>query len=138
MTDLPELLQELADLIGLQMAWRLAEVKGGQSVFIPKVIPEDHWLADIVGLDNARLIAAYITTGAGVTVMIPKGEAVSRAKKLALVKKMIEGGASANQIAAAANITQRHVFRQKAALKGRLHNRQLDLFASLDDQGENT
>lgn len=133
MIELPELLKELSDLVGLQMALRLAEAKGGQQVYIPHKVSEGHWLADLVGIENARAICAYLTVDAGVHVTIPKGEALTRARRVASVAKMIDQGMSSNQIAAAANITQRHVFRQKAALKGRLHNQQPSLFDLLGE-----
>ncbi len=133
MIELPELLQELSDVVGLPMALRLAEAKGGQQVYIPHRVSEGHWLTELVGIENAKAICAYLTVDAGVHITIPKGDALTRARRVATVAKMLDEGRSSNQIAAATNMTQRHVFRQKAALKGRLHNQQPTFFDLLGE-----
>lgn len=132
MNQLPEMLRELVDLVGLAATMRLVEAKGGQQVFIPNKVTPEHWLSQIVGFENAEIISAYFTHEVGIHIILPKADAFHRSKRLALVAKMVDAGASSNAIAAAANITRRHVFRQKVALKGRLHNRQPSLFDALD------
>ncbi|PWE52136.1 helix-turn-helix domain-containing protein [Metarhizobium album] len=137
MTQLPALLVEIADVIGLPAALKLAEAKGGQQVFIPNQVEPDHWLAQLLGLNDAQQLASYFTHETGAKgIVVPKAEALRYGRRMELVKKLLAEGRSANDIAARANLTRRDVFRKKQQLRERQQLPQLDLFADKKiDQG---
>jgi hypothetical protein len=125
---LPPLLQEIADVVGLAAAMKLAEIKGGQRVFVPDAVDADHWLAQLIGTDKATALAFYFTHDGGVHLDIPKGELLRRAQRNDLIAKLIADGRSANDIAAAVDLTRRHIFRKKRQMKDGADNPQTDLF----------
>ncbi len=74
---LPGVLQEIAELIGLPATLKLVESYGGVRLYVPKRIDDDHALARLIGLDNARLLSdAY---GAEEHFDIPRAVAATRA-----------------------------------------------------------
>lgn len=137
MAQLPALLVEIAEIVGLPAALKLAQAKGGQQVFIPNKIPEEHWLAQLIGRAEAQRLADYFTHEIGAKgIPIPKAETIRHRRRMALVKKLLAEGRSANDIAARADLTRRDVFRKKRQLLERQDHPQLDFFPlKEDDQG---
>ena len=117
MTKLPGSLQEIADVIGLAAAIKLAEQKGGQQVFIPNKLSETHWLIGLMGEDKARDLVAYFTHETGTHILIPKAEVLRRAKKAEMVAALLAEGHSANTIAERTQLTRRQIFRKKSQLR---------------------
>lgn len=126
--ELPALIREIADIVGLPAALKLAEAKGGQQIFIPNVVPADHWLVDLIGKTAANALSAYFTHETGEHLQIPKAEILRHRSRLTMVKTLLAEGRSANDIAAMADLSRRDVFRKKKQLRERQEHPQLDMF----------
>ena len=134
MNGLPQILQEIAEVINLDAALKLAEAKGGQRISIPGHLRSDHWLVDVMGMDNAQAFCKYFTNGSRVHLEVPFGPTSSQARREALIARLIKEGKSANQIAAAAHVTRRTVFAKRVKHKSQTPKLP-DLFDSLNKRG---
>ena len=76
LTDLPDSLRELAELIGLPSAMILTDRWGGVRLNIPVRMGPDHPLALYLSLKAARKLAGYY---GGDRIAVPCGRAVMRA-----------------------------------------------------------
>lgn len=117
--DLPPLLAEIAEVAGIDAALAIAEAKGGQAVIIPTRLRDDHWLVQLVGMEKAEKLCAHFTSGyRRQKLSIPLGPAGSflqeRRRRARVMADAQAGGASANQIAVKAGITERSVRRFRA------------------------
>jgi hypothetical protein len=129
-TDLPGILQEIADVAGEDAALIVAKMVGGRRAYFPPVPKPDHWLARAVGLDKARAICQHFTGGKHVELFVPLGPAGSRARRHRLIAELIDEGASETRIVAAAGVTRATVYRHRKARLGQKRNlRQGDLFS---------
>lgn len=126
---LPPLLQDIADCVGLDVALKLAEAKGGQRISVPGKMRRDHWLALLLGFEKAQAFSAYVTDGNSVHLDVPFGPATNR---YAATQALIDKGLSANEIAAKMDITRRTVFDRKAKMQKCLAPPQKDAVAQLD------
>ncbi len=117
--DLPPLLAEIAEVVGIDAALAIAEAKGGQRVTIPGRLSNGHWLVKAIGRDKAEQISAHFVAGSGgrLGLDIPLGPTGSylaeRRRRHRLVTQALADGATTNQAAQRAGITRRSVFRQK-------------------------
>lgn len=121
--DLPQLLSEIAEVAGISAALAVAEAKGGQEVFIAAHLKPDNWLVQAVGMEKARLISDHFCSGrARLKVTIPLGPSGSylaeRRRRAKAMAEALQAGASANDIARAAGVTNRTArrFRNRARL----------------------
>lgn len=128
---LPPILAEIAEVISFQAAMRLAEAKGGQRISIPSKVYEGHWLVEVLGMKDATAFSNYFTNGSNVYLDVPFGPTSFRARREARIAKMIEEGKSANEIAAANQITRRYVFEKKRQHKAGENSSLPDLFDQL-------
>lgn len=119
---LPQLLRELADIIGLDATLKLTEAYPGVSIYVPAVPRPHHKLASIIGYDN--LVALSDIYGKDYLAM-PKLDAAVRQIKHALIRDM-QGKFSARQMALATGYTTRRVLQIKS--QGNDHDQQQDLF----------
>ncbi|MBF0448444.1 MAG: hypothetical protein HQL67_09610 [Magnetococcales bacterium] len=106
-SDLPGSLVEIKEVVGLQGALTLLNRCGGTRLFIPRRLKAQHKLADLLGLEAARLMSAYF---GGETLTIVRG---SRAKKLARNRSLIRrynGGERVAELAVAFELTERQVY----------------------------
>lgn len=121
--ELPALLAEIAEVAGIDAALAIAEAKGGQSVIVPTRLRADHWLSVAVGQDKAEIISRHFTSGhRRQELVIPLGPSGSflaeRRRRARLIAEANARGASANQIAQEAGITERSVRRFRAKIRG--------------------
>ncbi len=115
---LPPGLRDIADVIGLDAALKLAQAKGGQRIAVPGRICDGHWLIEVMGREKAEELSRYLTDGNRIHLDVPFGPTHSGARRNALTYQMLDNGASANEVAAATGVTRRTVFRQKAKRDG--------------------
>ena len=125
--DLPPLLEEIAEVAGIDAALAIADAKGGQQVFIVAHLRPGNWLIQAVGLDKAKLISDHFCSGRlRQKLTIPLGPAGSyqafRRRTVRALEEAASRGASANEMAAAAGVTTRAVHRFRA--RRRQHNNQ--------------
>jgi len=128
-TWLPPLLNQIADVAGLDAALALANARGGSRVSFPAKLPKEHWLIDCVGHDAAALICEEFRGGNyGGQVDLPVGPTGSANAVRRAVDQMIKDGMSADQIAMKMKVHRTTVFRRKANLC--LKDNQPDLFST--------
>lgn len=99
--DFPErlwftpLLNKIADIAGTKAAILIGHEKSGQLIYIPEKMSEDHWLALLIGFDNA---AALSETFGSQKLDIPPAIGGEKRKRAALLADMIDKGYSINTI----------------------------------------
>ncbi|MCW5720410.1 MAG: hypothetical protein KIS86_04630 [Devosia sp.] len=108
---LPPLMVEIAEVAGISAAWALVRSRGGTKVYIPHDVRQDHWLAQLVGLEEGRLICQRF---GGNDIILPNAKA--QQVRQAMVDAL-NAGATTNEVARQTGMTTRTVFRVKAELK---------------------
>jgi len=68
---LPLVLEEIADVAGVEAMWALVRAKGGTVVFIPPKAQHRHWLTEIVGYEAAQKICGHFRSNHQSKVKIP-------------------------------------------------------------------
>lgn len=130
--ELPALLAEIAEVADLDAALAIASAKGGQEVFIAARLSPSNWLVAAIGWEKAELVSRHFCSGRlRLKVTIPLGHAggflAERRRRSRLMAEAIARGASANEIAAAANVTNRTARRFRSQQRER--SIQPDLFS---------
>ena len=128
---LPALLAEIAEVAGIDAALAIARAKGGHEVFVVAKLRPDNWLVQAVGMEKAQLLSEHFCSGrARQKLTIPLGPAGSylaeRQRRARSMADALSSGASANQIAQAAGVTNRSARRFRAKLR-RHNSDQFDL-----------
>lgn len=123
--DLPPLLAEIAEVAGLDAALAIAEAKGGQDVFIVARLRLDNWLAVAVGMEKAERISFHFCSGRSRQKLSipfgPKGSYLAERRRSArALAEALSSGATANEMAKAAGVTNRSARRFRT--KQRQHN----------------
>jgi hypothetical protein len=111
-SELPQILGELQDLIGTAATLKLVEMFGGTRVFVPANVTAQTGLAHLVGLDNARKLAAVY---AGTRLSIPRYRTWLCAARNGEVRQRHRGGETVAQLARAFDLTERHIWNILAA-----------------------
>lgn len=122
MSDLPDrawltpLLNRIADAAGEKAALILAREKSAQKIYIPapSYIDGDHWLAVMVGLDEARAIAEEF---GGHDIVLPPSIGGQKRKRADILAEMIAKGHSVNAITAATGVARSTVYDHRAKQK---------------------
>jgi hypothetical protein len=122
--DWPNLLKQIAELIGAELALKLAYECGGiESVYIPNKPNAAHpWSAAIGEAAFAKLCKAL----GGERVSLPRGMYVKLQKRRII--DLAEGGASTRSIALTCHVTERYVRRVLVGLSRAPDPRQMKLF----------
>ncbi|MBX8799251.1 helix-turn-helix domain-containing protein [Ochrobactrum sp. MR28] len=121
---LPGVLNEIAQVAGIDAAWEIARAQGGITVYIPYSATEDHWLTELVGLDNASKICEHFRVGnTGMRILIPMARYHQAKDRLV---KALEAGMSAPEAASTAGVHERTAYRARRKLG--LKNDQGSLF----------
>ena len=138
MTSLPQQLQDIADMIGLAGALKLADIKGGQRITIPARIKQDHWLVELLGMENAKALANELTHNGYLTrisIEMPRGPTSSSARRNSEIFARLDAGENPNQIAQTFGVSRRWVLELKSRRSNGKSVQQLpDLFGDLIDQ----
>lgn len=113
-TWLPPLLNEIADVAGMDAALAMARARGGSRISIPAKCPPDHWIVQACGPDAAQKICDHFRVGnKGAVVDLPLGPNGSAEATRRRVDQMIRDGVPADQIARDAGVHRTTVFRRK-------------------------
>lgn len=120
---LPGILAEIAEIAGEPAAVLIAARVGGQRVYIPAKVSDDHWLVDCVGREKAdRICRHFKVDGRGQRVDVPLAAAGAYPQLRRAIAKRVHdldrAGASARQISGEVRITTRAVHRHRAAHRG--------------------
>lgn len=122
---LPPLLAEIAEVTSLDAALALAAKRGGSRISIPAKMPDDHWIAQTIGITHARALAEHFRGGnSGALVELPVGLASQTRRR---IDAMLAQGVSADQIAMQLRVHRTTVFRRKAQASAK-DDRQGSLF----------
>lgn len=115
MTDLPVVVAEIEQVAGYEAALKLAQAKGGQTVYIPGEAKPGHWLTELLGLETAQKICNHYRVGnSGIRILIPIAK--QAIQKRCLVEAL-EAGSSAPAAAAAAGMHERSAYRARKKIK---------------------
>lgn len=129
--DLPGVLAEIAEVIGVDGALRLAQVAGGTDMYIPAKIDDDHWLAKALGSDLARKLCEHYRVGGfvsgnsggtermsqqGIRLVMPMATSIIRT---AAIQDGLQQNLSANEIARRVGCHIRTVRRHRNKLRRR-------------------
>ncbi len=132
---LPGVLAEIAEVAGEPAAILIATRVGGQRVYIPAAVTDDHWLVECIGRAKAELICRHFAIdGRGTRVDVPLGGGGAYPQLRRAISKRIHEldrmpKASVRSIAGEIGITTRTVHRHRAAHRGgRKRNGQGSLF----------
>ena len=117
---LPQLLQEVADCLGIEAALTLAKKLGGQRVRVPKSPGPSSPLVRAIGMEIATALAGLY---GGELVIVPMAAALNAAARR---RAIANDGRSANAVAAAMGCHVNTVYRLRRG--GRVDPRQIDLF----------
>lgn len=126
MTQLPEVLAEIAEVAGKDAAWEIARAQGGRVVYIPAKVDDGHWLSELVGQEKAKLICDHFRVGdSGLRILIPLAKFASQRERLA---RALEQGLTAPDAAQAAGMHVRTAYRARARRRKTGDDDQGDLF----------
>lgn len=123
--DLPGVLSEIAELIGLPATERLVERWGGLQRYIPEHAPPGHWLRETVGAVAAARVCARFGRE---RLDIPKAQFAIRRAVWERIKQMRSAGASVSQISTECRLTERRVWQILREARIEAESRQQTLF----------
>lgn len=121
---LPPKLREIAEVVGVPAAIKLAEHWPGVRLFVPATMTPEHPVALAVGLTAAEELSHRY---GGETITMPKADAYRRRLRDAKIVEEYSQGKSGRDLALKYGLHENHVY----ALIAREHaKRNLDLFAA--------
>jgi hypothetical protein len=108
---------QIAEVTDEATADKFAELVAGLAVYIPARVEEGNWIAEAVGLENAKAICDLLADGFGLTMDFPLGQHSERARRrLEIIDLINQGEMSHNEIAASVGCTRFTVGRIKKEL----------------------
>ena len=115
---LPLLLAKIAEATNEKVALVLAEAYGGCRVYIPskarlEPCPENYWLIELVGLEDALKIADALAATTGSDFLIPS--AIVERRRLE-IRELIAADKPVREIARTVGCSERTVYFHKAAV----------------------
>ncbi|SUZ33957.1 hypothetical protein ROE7235_03738 [Roseibaca ekhonensis] len=120
MTQLPGIAGEIERVIGLDLAVRLLQRRGGCELHIPRRA-RGSFLAEIVGEDAAAKLAEAIGPG---KIVLPCAHLRGQFARREEAKAMLRDGASLQQVALACDMHTRTVSRLRAEIEAEAGSRQ--------------
>jgi ABC-type proline/glycine betaine transport system substrate-binding protein len=108
------LLNQIAEAAGERAALKLGTEKAAQEIYIPAKVTDEHWLAKLVGLDEARAIAEVF---GGRNIVLPPSIGGQKRKRADILAEMIERGYTVNKITAATGVARSTVYDHRAKHK---------------------
>lgn len=112
---LPQLLQDLADIIGLDAALKLVKAFPGVSIYIPAHPHPDHFIAEIIGFDALCALSKVYTQE---TLRLPKLDAAERQIKHQVVAEMLDRNCSTRTVALATGYSARRIEQLRSSQLG--------------------
>jgi len=99
---LPKRVAELADVVGLEAALKLVELRGGRRLYVPKHATAQHWLVPYIGLTAVEQLAAHYQ---GADIEIDRCQDLKRA----IIVAEFERGVSTSILAEHYGCTERNI-----------------------------
>lgn len=134
MSALPGILGEIADLVGEEAAIMVADMKGGQTVWLPYELPEDHWLIEAIGLDRALKVNKHFRThnaderGLTLRLTIPLGPAGVMRRARVKLAELLRAGKRPEEAARLSGLHVRTAYRMQRRIHDRRNSAQQELF----------
>lgn len=122
---LPAVLQEIAEVAGLDAAWAIARAKGGTTIFLPRRVGSRHWLSQIVGYETAQKICAHFRSNHQERLVVPMGVGTQRLERW---HEAAQQDLSINETAEYVGVHVRTVSRYRARRSGGKSGGQGELF----------
>lgn len=122
---LPESLQQLAELCGTETMWLLWDNYGGTRFRVPKTLPDDHFLSELLGEVLAKQLC---NSYGGELLTIPVAKTARDSARNALIRYERANGKTPAQLARQFKLTDRAILNicsQQSQAK-----QQVDLFAT--------
>lgn len=127
---LPDILAEIADVVGADAAWAILRACGGTRITIPARPDADHWLSRLIGYEAAQKLGRHFAVGSpdgretGLhAVVLPLGpNSMQRVAQRRLAEE-IKAGKSVRSAAREVGVHERTAWRVAAKVKN-------------DDQGD--
>lgn len=113
-SDLPPLLQEIAEAAGIAVACRMAFDFGGREIYIPSHVSDTHPLVNSLGRTAAERIIKALGPGA---VVVPLGLTTHEIRMGASIRKRLAAGESESTISRALRVHIRTVRRHRARMR---------------------
>jgi DNA-binding NarL/FixJ family response regulator len=111
---LPDLLEEVANAVGVEAALKLAAARGGTKVYIPSKVTDSHWLSLLLGQGPAQALCSAITSDqSGLHFEIPMGPSRDQVSRWRLLHELIDKGLPTMEIARACGVHMRTVKRHR-------------------------
>lgn len=105
--DLPESLQEIADVIGREGAMKLTNELGGTRIFVPRKMKVQHKLATLLGFEQARLLSNHF---GGETLTVVRTAHLVRQTRNREIVRRYDSGVGVRQLARENNLTERQIY----------------------------
>jgi hypothetical protein len=98
--ELPELLAEMADAVGISAVLALVEWRGGRPLYVPQKLPAGHELINRIGLEGAQWLSQRLMRGYGGHIKIPRASRYVRLLRDQEIRRLHrDEQISANQLA---------------------------------------
>lgn len=114
--NLPGILGEIADLVGIEAALAVAAKVGGTRAYITRKPDANHWLVRAIGPEKAAVLVEHYTTGrTGAELEFPIGPGGSynreKRQRAARMRELAEQGLQSTAIARQVGVTRRSAMR---------------------------
>jgi hypothetical protein len=121
MNGLPGILAEIAEVAGDDAALAVARVRGGTQIYIPPKPANDHWLCELIGLDQAYAVCEKLTAGVGsrradVPLAIYSAYRAESKNRYRVMDQMIRDQKSEREITLETGYSSRAIRRRRAKL----------------------
>lgn len=111
---LSPLLNRVAAIAGVRAALILGRDKGCQTVYVPRQVTARHWLAQLLGIDAAKAIAAEF---GGTKLDIPPALIGEKRRRRRAIAEMNRNGYSINRITKSLGVSRSTVKDHRRRLK---------------------
>ncbi|MEO5376239.1 MAG: hypothetical protein H7832_00410 [Magnetococcus sp. DMHC-6] len=105
--DLPDSLQEIKEIIGMEGALTLVQRCGGTRLFVPKKINAQHKLVELLGFERARRLCLHF---GGETLLIVRAAKAKRLARNREIIRLYDDGGSVRNLAKEFNLTERAIY----------------------------
>ena len=114
-SHLPESIQEIVDVIGLNATLLLVQERGGISMHVPTKAKEENWIAKLIGFDEMKKLVCVF---AGETIHIARcAAAIKQAQHEEIFIKHIQRGISQSKLAREYGYDERSIQRLISKMK---------------------
>ncbi|MEO5334125.1 MAG: hypothetical protein H7839_19100 [Magnetococcus sp. YQC-5] len=105
--DLPDSLEEIADVIGREGAVKLVNECGGTRIFVPRKMRVQHKLATLLGFEQARRLSLHF---GGETLTVVRAAHLQRRTRNREIVRRYDSGVGVRQLAREHTLTERQIY----------------------------